>query len=75
MIAARCIFALLARGPVRLTQAYIADRTTRTERPRGVALVSAAMGPGETIGPSAGRALAVVGLLAPLYLSSGCSRR
>lgn len=70
MIAARCIFALLGSGTGPATQAYIADRTTRTERTAGVALVSAAMGLGETIGPGVGAALAVVGLLAPLYLSS-----
>jgi MFS family permease len=71
MIAARCIFALLGSGTGPASQAYIADRTTRTERTAGVALVSAAMGLGETIGPGVGAALAVVGLLAPLYLSSG----
>jgi MFS family permease len=70
MIAARCIFALLGSGTGPASQAYIADRTTRTERTAGVALVSAAMGLGETIGPGVGAALAVVGLLAPLYLSS-----
>jgi len=70
MIASRCIFALLGSGTGPATQAYIADRTTRTERTAGVALVSAAMGLGETIGPGVGAALAVVGLLAPLYLSA-----
>lgn len=70
MVASRCVFALLGSGTGPATQAYIADRTTRTERTAGVALVSAAMGLGETIGPGVGAALAVVGLLAPLYLSS-----
>jgi len=70
MIAARCIFALLGSGTGPATQAYIADRTTRTERTAGVALLSAAMGLGETIGPAVGAALAVVSLLAPLYLSA-----
>jgi MFS family permease len=70
MIASRCVFALLGSGTGPASQAYIADRTTRTERTAGVALVSAAMGLGETIGPGVGAALAVVGLLAPLYLSS-----
>lgn len=70
MIGARCIFALLGSGTGPASQAYIADRTTRHERTAGVALVSAAMGLGETIGPGVGAALAVVGLLAPLYLSS-----
>lgn len=70
MIASRCIFALLGSGTGPASQAYIADRTTRSERTAGVALVSAAMGLGETIGPGVGAALAVVSLLAPLYLSS-----
>lgn len=70
MIASRCIFALLGSGTGPATQAYIADRTTRSERTAGVALVSAAMGLGETIGPGVGAALAVISLLAPLYLSS-----
>lgn len=70
MVASRCIFALLGSGTGPATQAYIADRTTRSERTRGVALVSAAMGLGETIGPGVGAALAVFWLLAPLYLSA-----
>jgi MFS family permease len=36
-----------------------------------VALVSAAMGVGETIGPGVGAALAAIDVLAPLYLSAG----
>lgn len=70
MVAARCIFALLGSGTGPASQAYIADRTSRTERTAGVALVSAAMGLGETIGPGVGAALAVVDLLAPIYLSA-----
>ncbi len=70
MIAARCIFALIGSGTGPAAQAYIADRTSRTERTAGVALVSAAMGLGETVGPGIGAALAFVGLLTPLYLSS-----
>ncbi|HEY8518403.1 MAG TPA: MFS transporter [Candidatus Binatia bacterium] len=70
MVAARCIFALLGSGTGPASQAYIADRTSRADRTAGVALVSAAMGLGETIGPGVGAALATIGLLAPLYLSS-----
>jgi MFS family permease len=70
MIAARCIFALIGSGTGPASQAYIADRTSRSERTAGVALVSAAMGLGETVGPGMGAALAAIGLLAPLYFSS-----
>jgi len=70
MIAARCVFALLGSGTGPASQAYIADRTSREDRTAGVALVSAGMGLGETIGPGVGAALAAVGLLAPLFFSS-----
>src|SRR5690606_31445686 len=71
LVASRCIFAVLGSGTGPASQAYIADRTTRTQRTAGVALVSAAMGLGETVGPGVGALLATVGLLAPLYLSAG----
>lgn len=71
MIASRCVFALVGSGTGPASQAYVADRTTRTERTAGVALVNAALGLGQTIGPGMGAALAVFGLLAPLYFSAG----
>ena len=71
LIVARSLFALLGSGTGPASQAYVADRTSRTDRTAGVALVSAAMGVGETIGPGIGAALAAVDLLAPLYLSAG----
>lgn len=70
LIVARSLFALLGSGTGPASQAYVADRTTRTERTAGVALVSAAMGVGETIGPGIGAVLATLSLLAPLYLSA-----
>src|SRR5262245_2859725 len=70
MIASRCVFALVGSGTGPASQAYVADRTSRTERTSGVALVNAALGLGQTIGPGTGAALAVFGLLAPLYFSS-----
>jgi len=70
MIASRCVFALIGSGTGPASQAYIAERTTRAERTAGVALVSAAMGLGETIGPGLGAVLATVGLLAPIYFSA-----
>jgi MFS family permease len=71
MIASRCVFALVGSGTGPASQAYVADRTTRTERTAGVALVNAALGLGQTIGPGLGALLAVFGLLAPLYFSAG----
>jgi MFS family permease len=71
MVASRSVFALLGSGTGPASQAYVADRTSRLQRTAGVALVNAAMGLGETVGPGLGAALAVIGLLAPLYLSAG----
>lgn len=70
LIASRCIFALVGSGTGPASQAYIADRTSRSERTAGVALVSAAMGLGETVGPGLGAALASFGIVAPLYVAS-----
>jgi MFS family permease len=70
MIASRSVFALIGSGTGPASQAYIADRTSRTERTAGVALVSAAMGLGETVGPGIGAALASIGILAPIYFSA-----
>jgi MFS family permease len=71
MIASRCVFALVGSGTGPASQAYVADRTSRSERTAGVALVNAALGLGQTIGPGVGAALASFGLRAPLYFSSG----
>lgn len=71
MVASRSIFALVGSGTGPASQAYVADRTSRMARTAGVALVNAAMGLGETVGPGLGAALAVIGLLAPVYFSAG----
>lgn len=71
LIASRCVFALVGSGTGPASQAYIADRTSRDDRVAGVALVSAAMGLGETIGPGVGAVLVSIGLLAPIYFSAG----
>ncbi|MGH7893433.1 MAG: MFS transporter, partial [Candidatus Binatia bacterium] len=62
--------ALLGSGTGPASQAYVADRTTHSERTAGVAFLNAAMGLGETIGPGFGAALAVLGLGAPLYFAA-----
>src|SRR5262245_53247014 len=71
LIVARSLFALLGSGTGPASQAYVADRTSHTDRTAGVALVSAAMGVGETLGPGVGAAFAAFSLLVPLYLSAG----
>ncbi|HUI26451.1 MAG TPA: MFS transporter [Candidatus Kryptonia bacterium] len=71
MVGSRSMFALFGSGTGPASQAYVADRTSVTERTAGVALVNAAMGLGETVGPGIGAALAAIGLLTPLYLSAG----
>jgi MFS family permease len=71
LIVSRSLFALLGSGTGPASQAYVADRTSRHDRTAGVALVSAAMGVGETLGPGIGAALATLDILAPLYLSAG----
>lgn len=71
MVASRSMFALFGSGTGPASQAYVADRTSASERTAGVALISAAMGLGETVGPGVGAALAAIGLLTPLYLSAG----
>lgn len=70
MIASRCVFALLGSGTGPASQAYVADRTSAGERTAGVALVNAAFGLGQTLGPATGAALAVLGLLAPIYFAA-----
>src|SRR5258706_5174277 len=49
MVVSRSLFALLGSGTGPASQAYVADRTGPLERTAGVALVSAAMGLGETV--------------------------
>lgn len=71
MIASRSVFALFGSATPPASQAYVADHTSREERTRGVALINAAFGTGQTLGPAVGAALATVGLLAPLYFSAG----
>jgi len=70
LIVARSLFAVLGSGTGPAAQAYVADRTTHHERTAGVALVSAAMGVGETIGPGVGALLSAIDLLAPMYLAA-----
>jgi MFS family permease len=70
LIASRCVFALVGSGTGPASQAYVADRTSVTERAAGVAFVSAAFGVGETVGPAVGGVLASIALTAPLFFTA-----
>jgi MFS family permease len=73
LIASRCVFALVGSGTGPAAQAYVADRTSASERATGMAFVSAAVGFGETVGPAVGAVLAAVALTAPLYFTAALS--
>jgi MFS family permease len=70
MIAARAIYGIFGSGTSPAAQAYVADRTTREERTRGVATINAAFGLGTSIGPAIGGVLVVFGLFAPFYFTA-----
>jgi MFS family permease len=70
MIFTRSIYGTLGSGTFVAAEAYVADRTTRAERTRGVATIAAAFGLGTTAGPGIGSALVVFGLFAPFYFIS-----
>ena len=59
------ILAGVASGNLSVAQAYVADRTTPQERPRGMGLIGAAFGVGFAVGPVIGGTFAPLGLAAP----------
>jgi len=67
LICSRSVFAIVGSGTGPAAQGYVADRTTPAERAPAVALLSAAMGIGETIGPGIGALLTDFGLAVPIY--------
>lgn len=73
MIAARCIFGIFGSGTMPASQAYVADRTTRDERARGIALIASAFGIGQSLGPAIAGVLSLVGVLAPFYFTAGAA--
>lgn len=70
MIAARALYGLFGSGASPAAQAYVVDRTTRAERTRGVATISAAFGLGTTFGPVVGTLLVVFGTFVPYYFTA-----
>ncbi len=70
MIAARSIYGFFGSGASPASQAYVADRTTRTERTQGVATINAAFGLGTTFGPVFGTVLVAFGVFVPFYFTA-----
>ena len=67
MILVRAVFGFFGSGTPSAAQAYIADRTTRSERTSGVAAIGAAFGMGTIVGPGFAAAMAAFHLLAPFF--------
>jgi MFS family permease len=67
LLLARSIFGGLGSGNGSAAQAYVADRTTRSERASGVASLGAAFGIGTAIGPGVAAAFAVIHVVAPFF--------
>ncbi len=67
LVLTRCIYGLFGSGSYPAAQAYIADRTTFSERTQAIAGLNAAFGLGQAVGPGIGAALIVLGATAPLY--------
>lgn len=67
LVVARVLQALVMAASPPAATAYIADVTSAAERTRGMGKISAAHNIGTIAGPALGGALAVFGLLMPLY--------
>lgn len=69
MAAARSIYGLIGAAANPAAQAYIADRTTRTERTNSLALLASAFGLGTIVGPAIAPffVLPGVGLAGPMF--------
>jgi MFS family permease len=67
LLLSRSIFGGLGSGNGAAAQAYVADRTTRSERAVGVASLGAAFGIGTAIGPGVAAAFAVIHVVAPFF--------
>lgn len=67
MLGLRLIYAVLGAGIQPASVGYMADVSTRAERPAAVASVGAAFGIGSILGPALAAGLAGFGALTPLY--------
>jgi len=69
MIAMRSLYGIFGSGTAPAAQAYVADRTTKSERLQGIATINAAFSLGTALGPGI-VVLSVIDLLAPFYFVS-----
>lgn len=67
MVTARSIFGVFGSSTNPAANAYVADRTSPSERAKGMGLLAAAFGVGGILGPGVAGALSVFGLLVPIY--------
>jgi MFS family permease len=67
LMVSRSIFGGFGSGNGSAAQAYVADRTTRSERAAGVASLGAAFGIGTAIGPGVAAAFAEIHIVAPFF--------
>ena len=70
LIFSRGIYGTFGSGTSASAQAYVADRTTREERLRGISMISMAFAFGTTFGPVIGSSLTLFGLYVPFYFIS-----
>ncbi len=68
MVITRSLFGLLGSGAPAAAQAYVADRTSRAERTRGVAAIGAAFGTGTVVGPGFAAVFVAWHILAPFFV-------
>lgn len=70
LVASRALYGVFGSGTPVAAQAYIADRTSRSERSKSIAAIGAAFGFGAILGPGISAVLAVYSLFLPFYLLS-----
>lgn len=67
----RAVFGLIGSGANPAAQAYVADRTSRSERQSEIAFITSGFSVGTVIGPAFAAAMvASIGILSPLILTS-----
>jgi len=71
LVLTRSLYGLFGSAGPPAAQAYIADRTSATDRTAGIASFSAAFGLGAMLGPGFGAAAAVLGRTAPFFAIAG----
>jgi len=70
MIVSRLIFGIFGPANMPAATAWVADRSTRSERAKRIAAIGAAFGVGSMVGPGFGSLLSVFGMLTPFYAVS-----